>query len=68
MRPLAGMTGFSETMLLAVLVWLCVLLLLGHVAVPLLGLKATVGVALGLLAGLLAVCWGICGYRVVRRR
>ncbi len=65
MRRLANLAGFSETMALALVVWLCSLLLVGLVVVPLAGSRAAILVGLGLLVALLIICWGICGYRVL---
>ncbi len=65
MRPLANLTGFSETMILALVVWLCSAVLVGLVVVPIFGTQVALATGLGLLLVLLAVCWGICGYRAV---
>ena len=50
----------SDTMLLALAVWLCSLPLMALIVIPLFGLKVAGGVALGLLVVALAVCRGIC--------
>lgn len=59
--------GFhSEDMALALLLWLCSLPLVGLIIIPFFGLKvaAVVGLALFFLA--MAICWGICGWKVFR--
>jgi len=65
MKRFSHLAGFSETMILALAVWLCSLLLVGLVVVPLFGFKVAVAAGLGLLVALLVICWGVCGYHVV---
>lgn len=54
----------SETMGVVLLVWLCSLLVIGLVVVPLFGVRTAWGVALGLLVVMLAACWGACIWRM----
>ncbi len=57
--------GFhSDEMALALVVWLCSLPLVALVVIPLFGLKVAGAVALALFFVALAVCWGICGWKV----
>ena len=57
--------GFhSDEMALALAVWLCSLPLVALVVIPLLGLKAAGIVALALFFVAMALCWGICGWKV----
>jgi hypothetical protein len=65
---LSNLTGFSETMALTLVVWLCSLLLVGLVIFPLFGSKVALATGLGLLIALLAVCWGVCGYHAANNR
>lgn len=68
MKRLSNLTGFSETMALTLVVWLCSLLLVGLVVLPLFGSKVALVTAGGLLVAVLALCWGICGYHVVNNK
>jgi hypothetical protein len=65
---LTGLTGFSETMALTLVVWLCSLLLVGLVVLPLFGSAVALVTGLALLVALLAICWGVCGYHVVKNK
>lgn len=58
----------SDSMLLALVVWLCSLPLVLLIVAPLLGLKAAGIVALLLFFVALAICWGICSWRVFQDR
>ena len=59
--------GFhSDEMALALVVWLCSLPLVALVVIPLFGLKVAGVVALALFFVALAVCWGICGWKVFK--
>ncbi len=53
---------WSDTMVWLLVAWLCSLPLIALVVVPLLGKTAGVTLAVGLLIGLLIVCWGWCGW------
>lgn len=50
----------SDWMALAFAVWLCSLPLVAIIVIPVFGLKAAAGAAIGLLVLALMVCWGIC--------
>ena len=68
MKRFTNLTGFSETMALTLVVWLCSLLLVGLIVLPLFGAKVALVTAGGLLVAVLALCWGICGYHVVNNK
>jgi hypothetical protein len=68
MKRFTNLTGFSETLALTLVVWLCSLLLVGLVVLPLFGSKVALVTGLGLLVALLAICWGVCGYHVVNNK
>jgi hypothetical protein len=50
----------SETMAVILVVWLCSLIAIGLIVTPLFGAKAAGVTAVGLLAALLLLCWGLC--------
>ena len=57
--------GFHfDDMALALVVWLCSLPLVALVVIPLFGLKVAGIVALALFFVAMALCWGICGWKV----
>jgi uncharacterized membrane protein (DUF4010 family) len=56
----------SEDMALALVLWLCSLPLVGLVVIPFFGLKVAAFVAVVLFFVAMAVCWGICGWKVAR--
>ena len=58
-------TDLPATMALTIVLWLCSLVLVGLIIVPLLGWQVAWVVALGLLIVDLALCWGVCAYRLV---
>ena len=58
----------SDSMLLALVVWLCSLPLVLLIFAPLLGLKAAGLVALLLFFATLAICWGVCSWKVFQDR
>ena len=61
-------TGFQlEIMLFTMLLWVCTVPIIGLVVVPWLGVKTAVIVALVLLPVFLAVCWGICGWYLIKK-
>lgn len=68
MKRFTNLTGFSETMALTLVIWLCSLLLVGLVVLPLFGSRVALVTAGGLLVALLALCWGICGYHIVNHK
>lgn len=61
--------GFhSDEMALATVVWLCSLPLVGLIVIPFFGLKTAGVAALLLWAILMAICWGACGWKIVKER
>jgi hypothetical protein len=58
-------TDLPATMALTLVLWLCSLVLVGLLVVPLLGWSVAWMVALGLLVVFVALCWGVCAYRLV---
>ncbi len=54
----------SDEMALALAVWLCSLPLVALVVIPLFGPSVAGVVALALFLVAMAVCWGICGWKV----
>lgn len=53
----------SDTMMLAVMVWLCALPLIGIFVLPYWGQAALISAGVLFILALL-VCWGICGWSV----
>jgi hypothetical protein len=58
----------SDTMLMALLVWLCALPLVGLFILPFFGLKVAGLTALGLLFAVLIACWLICAWPLIYRK
>jgi hypothetical protein len=59
--------GFhSDEMLLAFAVWLCSLPLIAFVVIPFWGLGTMGVIALALLIVLLAICWEMCGWKIMK--
>ena len=56
----------SEDMALTLILWLCSLPLVGFVVVSFFGLKVAVVVAVVLFFAAMAICWGLCGWRLVK--
>jgi hypothetical protein len=56
----------SEDMALALMLWLCSLPMVALLVIPFFGLKVTAVVALILFLVMMAVCWGICGWKVFK--
>jgi hypothetical protein len=54
-------------MLMALMLWLCNLVLVGLLVLPLFGVRVAAVVALGLLIGLLILCWRVCARMEVKR-
>lgn len=54
-------------MALALILWFCTLPLIGLIVLPLLGMRAAAIAALALFLILMAVCWGICGWKQIQR-
>jgi len=60
--------GFQlEIMIFTVLLWVCTVPVIGLVVVPWLGVKTAVIIALVLMPVLLAVCWSICGWNIIKK-
>jgi len=61
--------GFHpDEMLLAFMVWLCSLPLIALILIPFWGLGVMSMIALALLIILLAICWGMCGWKIIKGR
>lgn len=61
--------GFHfDEMVLAIAVWLCSLPLVALIVVPFFGLRTAGIVALLILIVAMAICWGACGWKIVRER
>ncbi|MBU4225320.1 MAG: hypothetical protein KKC71_05815 [Chloroflexi bacterium] len=58
----------SDEMALAIAVWLCSLPLVALIVVPFFGLRTAGIVALVMLIVAMAICWGACGWKIVRER
>ena len=58
-------TDLPATMALTLVLWLCSLVLVGLLVVPLLGWQVAWIVAIGLLIVDVALCWGVCAYRLI---
>ncbi len=56
----------SDTMALALVIWLCTLPLVGIIVVPLFGTKVAALAALALFFVIMAVCWGKCGWKIFK--
>lgn len=57
-------TDLPGTMALTLVVWLCSLVLVGLIVLPLFGAEIAFVAAAALLLASLAVCWGICTYHI----
>ena len=57
----------SDEMLLALAVWLCSLPLVALVVIPLFDLKVAGVTALALFLVVMAICWGVCGWKITRK-
>lgn len=60
-------SDLPEMMLIALVVWLCTLVLIGLVVTPLFGPQVGLTTAVVLLIALLALCWGVCFFDAVKR-
>lgn len=58
----------SDSMILALAIWLCSLPLILLIIAPLLGLSAAGIAALVLLFAALVLCWGVCSWKVFQNR
>jgi len=62
-----GISSFSlDHMALALVLWLCTLPLAGLLIVPFFGLKIAALAAIALLVAPMAICWGICSWKLYR--
>lgn len=55
-----------DNMTLAIIIWLCALPLVGLLVIPFFGLKVALVVAVALFIIAMAVCQGICGWKIFR--
>jgi hypothetical protein len=53
-------------MALTLVLWLCSLPLVAFLVIPFFGLKVAAIVALALFFVAMAICWGICGWKVFK--
>lgn len=53
-----------DNMALALAVWLCVLPLIGLFVAPFFGLQVAAVTAAALLVAAIAICWGICSWKL----
>ncbi len=58
----------SDSMILALVIWLCSLPLVVFIVAPLFGLKVAGIVVLLLFFAVLAICWGVCSWKVFQDR
>jgi putative effector of murein hydrolase LrgA (UPF0299 family) len=59
---------YGDTMVLTIVLWICSLPLVGLVILPLFGRTVAAYTIVGLLILFLLICWGICGWHVVKER
>ncbi len=57
-------TCHFDDMALAIVIWMCALPLVGLLILPFFGLKISLLVSAGLLIAILAICWGICSWKI----
>ncbi len=62
------LSSHSDSMLLALVMWLCSLPLALFIVGPLFGLKVAGLAALMLFLAALAICWGVCSWKVFQSR
>lgn len=55
-----------DDMVLAIVIWLCTIPLAGLLIFPFFGLKISLLVTAGLLIAILAICWGICSWKIFK--
>jgi len=53
-----------DDMALGIIIWMCMLPLVGLLIFPFFGLKISLIVAAGLLIAVLFLCWGICSWKI----
>ncbi|OGO29125.1 MAG: hypothetical protein A2W33_03500 [Chloroflexi bacterium RBG_16_52_11] len=59
-------TSLFDDMAFAIVIWMCMLPPVGLLVVPFFGLKVGLMAAAALLISALAICWGICGWKLFR--
>lgn len=52
-----------DDMALAVVIWMCILPLVGLLIFPFFGSQISLLVTAGLLIAILSICWGICSWK-----
>lgn len=57
----------SEDMALALIIWICTLPLIALVVAPLLGSGVAWLTAVALFVVIVAICWGVCGWKLIRK-
>ena len=55
-----------DDMALAIVIWLCTLPLVGLLVIPFFGLKVGLIVAVALFIAAMAICWGICSWKIFK--
>jgi len=55
-----------DDMAMAIVIWLCLLPLVGLLVIPFFGLKAGLFAAAALFIAALLVCWAICGWKLFK--
>ena len=58
---------YSEDMALALIIWICSLPLVAFVVAPLIGTRVGGLTALALFIAFMALCWGVWGWKRVRK-
>jgi len=56
-----------DDMAVAILIWLCTLPLIGILIVPFFGWQAGLAAAAVLFILAMFVCWGICGWKFIKK-
>jgi hypothetical protein len=57
----------SEDMLLSIVIWLCTLPFIALIIAPVWGIKMALLFSLIVLVTILAVCWSLCGWKVIKK-
>ena len=63
---LRRISGHFDDMAVVVVIWMCVLPLVGLLVIPFFGLKVGLVVAAALFIAAMGICWGICGWKLYR--
>ena len=61
---LRTLSRYFDNMALALVLWLCILPLIGLLIVPFLGLRVAALAAVGLFVIAVAMCWGVCSWKL----